>query len=375
MSNSKRLYVIHSPSYAEIHPSHTVNQVLIDSPLSEHYTYLYYNLIKYGLADEVVIFPREGIHDNHKNDIQTRIDIDSDKKFIQINWERDKMIDIINADPGSYVYFWGKFEDAKKIKNSFVIINPVVIATNVDNCIDSQYHHYALLESLNHEKTFNVLPKDIPIGVLPTTSERFTLLDVDKIQKVKKDYDWIIVSSMDPRKRHIEFLNALQKHPNFKNLKGCIAARNPDNKRKINNGHYVLQHIVSTYVHGTKNVDLFLNVNNDLKIDLLSRSKIFVCTSTFDVGPRAVVEAMQAGLPVLTMPHIGAATWVKPGENGELIDDVDHAAHSFYNMLEMYNQGQYMNGARKLAEEIKPEFLFPQIVEDIKKHYHLKFSK
>lgn len=374
MSNRKRLYVIHSPSYVENHPSHTCGQTLIDDPLSEHYTYTYYNLLKHGLVDDVVIFPREGNHDNFREDIPLNLDIDLPNKTISLNWSRERMYDIINDDPGSYVYCWNKFEDCHKIKNSFVIINPVIIATNPNNCLDSRHHHFALLESLNHEKTFKVLPDDIPTSVLPTTNKQFTELNVDILQSTKKDYDWIIVSSMDPRKRHIEFLNALEKNPNFKNLKGCIAARNPDNKGKVNNGHYVLQHLLNRYIKGTKNVDLFLNVNNELKIDLLSRSKIFVCTSTFDVGPRAVVEAMQAGVPVFTMPHIGAATWVEQGKNGELISNIDDAVTEFYNMLERYNQGDYQPHARRVADQIKPDNLFPSVIDKIKKHYSLRFS-
>ena len=371
---NRRMYVIHSPSYVENHPSHTCGQTLNNDPLSEHFTYLYYNLIKHDLIDEVVIFPREGNHDKYREEIPTILDTGIDNKSITLNWNRERMYDIINNDPGSYVYCWSNYEECRKIKNSFVIVNPVIVATNSNNCLNSRYHHFALLESLNHEKTFKVLPDDIPTAVLPTTNKQFTDLDVDKLQEAKKDYDWIIVSSMDPRKRHIEFLNALEKNPNFKNLKGCIAARNPDNKGKIHNGHYVLQHLLNKYVNGTKNVDLFLNVNNELKIDLLSRSKIFVCTSTFDVGPRAVVEAMQAGVPVFTMPHIGAATWVEQGKNGELISNIDDAVTEFYNMLERYNQGDYQPHARRVADQIKPDNLFPSVIDKIKKHYSLRFS-
>ena len=39
-----------------------------------------------------------------------------------------------------------------------------------------------------------------------------------------------MISSFDKRKRHLEFLNSLNKH-NLSNLKGCIIARDPDNKK------------------------------------------------------------------------------------------------------------------------------------------------
>jgi glycosyltransferase involved in cell wall biosynthesis len=371
---SRRMYVMHSPSYVENHPSHSCGQVLIDDPLSEHFTYLYYNFLKYDLVDEVIIFPREGNHDKFRDDIPEKLDIGISGKSLSLNWDRDGMYDIVNDDPGSYVYFWSNLEECHKIKNSFVIFNPVIIATNRDNCLDSRYHHYGLLEGLNHEKTFRVIPEDIPYGFLPTTSNKFTELDVDSLQKTKKDYDWIIVSSTDPRKRHTEFLQALEKNPNFKNLRGCIAARNPDNKGRIFNGHYVLKHLMDHYANRTNNVDIILNVNNDLKVDLLSRTKIFVCTSTFDVGPRAVVEALQAGMPIFTMPHIGTSTWVEQGKNGELINNLDDSTTLFYEMLEKYQQGAYLQHAKIVAEKLKPEFVMPNIVNEIKKLSSLKFS-
>jgi len=371
--NNKRLYVINSPCYVENHPSHTCGQVLIEDPLSEHYTYLYYNLIIYGLVDEVIIFPREGKHDAHKDQIQSKIDI-CEGKSIQLNWDRQQMYEIINSDPGSFVYSWGKFEDCDKIKNNFVIINPVVVATNSNNCLSSKIHDYALLESLNHEKTFKILPNDIPFSVFPTTSKRFTELNVQSIQEVKKAYDWIIVSSTDPRKRHLEFLDAIQKNPKFRNTRGCIAARNPDNKGHVHSGHYVLNSVIEKYVNGTKNVDLFINTNNDLKIDLLSKSKIFICTSVFDVGPRAVVEAIQAGLPVLSMPHIGASTWVYPGQNGELVENISECTETFYQMLERYDQGNYLEHSKIVSEQVKPDKIYPAIAEEIKKSYNRKFQ-
>ena len=41
-----------------------------------------------------------------------------------------------------------------------------------------------------------------------------------------------MISSFDKRKRHLEFLNSLNKH-NLSNLKGCIIARDPNNKKNF----------------------------------------------------------------------------------------------------------------------------------------------
>ena len=41
------------------------------------------------------------------------------------------------------------------------------------------------------------------------------------------------------------------------------------------------------------NFDLFLNVDQKTKIDLTLKSKVFVCTSKLDNGPRSQIEASQ----------------------------------------------------------------------------------
>lgn len=359
----KTLYVINSPSYVESHPSHTCGQKLIDDPLSEHFTYLYYNLIKFGLIDQVVIFPREGSHDYYREEIIQEINIDSTKKII-VNWTNEKKYDIINSNPGSYVYCCNQYEDCSKIKDSFVIVYPFTISTNSNGRLNSKYHHYALLEGLGHQLKYKIIPEDIPIGLCPLTTNSFNKLDIDLIQKNQKIYDWITVSSFDPRKRHLEFLSAISKNSLFKNLKGCIIARNPDNKGYVNAAHRVHEIIKNS---GLKNIDISINVDDSTKIDLLSKSKIFVCVSELDWGPRAVIEAIQTGLPVLGMPHLGYSNLIKPGLTGELIERVDDSKIVLYEMLTKYANGQYIEGCKKLSTLVKPELIYPHIIDDIKK--------
>jgi glycosyltransferase involved in cell wall biosynthesis len=358
----KKLYVINSPSYVMNHSSHTCGQELDDDPLSEHFTYLYYNLAKFDLVDQVVIFPRVGPHDNFKDEIQDKIVID-DKKFITHNWNRSDMFDIINSDVNSFVYAWSQYESCKNLKKSYVLFNPVV-ANNTSNKLDKKFNHYALIEGMSHETHFSLVPSGVPIGVCPLTSKKFTELDVDVIQSTKKEYDWIMVSSFDPRKRHLEFLAQISSHPLFKELKGCIVARNPDNKGRINDGHYVYSQIRNSSY--SKNIDIFLNVTNEKKIELLSKSKIFVCTSSLDFGPRATIEAIQAGLPILSSPHMGSCDWILPGKNGEIINNIVDAKTTLYEMLKKYDEGFYISEAKEMSQKIKPNSIYPQLVKDIK---------
>lgn len=370
----KKLYVINSPSYVMNHPAHTCGQTLIDEPLSEHFTFIYANLAKFGLVDDVVIFPREGPHDKFRHEIIDRIDL-GDGKIMEHNWNRHEKIDIINSDSNSFVYGFSRFEEFQYFKNSFNIVNPVGLNISRDNCLNRRHHHYALVDGVRHQNHFKVVPSDIPVRSCPTTSKRFLEIDVDQIQKTKKKYDWIIISSFDPRKRHIEFLNSISKNPEFKNLKGCIVGRNPDNKGRLNEGHHVMHHIVNSTLFKDKNFDIVLNADNNLMIELLAQSKISICTSAFDWGPRAMIEAIQAGVPIFTMPHIGAADWVVSGGNGEFIERIEDSEIALYEMLKKYDEGMYLEKSKEMSQAIKPENLYPAIVRDIKKYEDLYKQK
>ena len=74
------------------------------------------------------------------------------------------------------------------------------------------------------------------------------------------------------------------------------------------------------------------------------------------------------------MPHIGASTWVYPEKNGELIQDIDECTDIFFTMLEKYDRGQYFQHCKNVAEEIKPDRIFPEIVDQIKKLHNKKFK-
>jgi glycosyltransferase involved in cell wall biosynthesis len=365
-----KLYVINSPSYVEVHPIHTLGKCLIDDPISEHFTYVYFNFLKYGLVDEVVLFPRKGKHDEVRSEILSEIKLPEDNtKSIKLSWsDKDTAINIINNDSnGSYTYMYSGFDDCFKLKNTFTLFNPVTLTINSQNNLNKKVHNYALIEGKKHEDIYQVVPLDIPRSICPLTTNQFTNLNVEKIQKQEKVYDWIIVSALDPRKRHIEFLSAISSHPNFRNLRGCIVARNPDNRDYKHDAHHVLDYLNQNFVKRFKNIDIIFNANNEEKIDLLSKSKIFVCLSKFDSGPRALVEAIQAGLPVFTMPQIGCSDWVDSGKNGEYISDISQSLQ-FYKMLADYNNNPevYYNHCKAVAENIKPHNIYPQIIKQIK---------
>ena len=364
---SKTLYVVNSPSYIDLHPKHTLGKTLISDPLSEHFTYVYYNLLKFGLVDKVVIFPRQPDKDKHVN--PPDIVLDANRRITHDF--RENKFDIINNDPGSYAFFYSNYDDCYKLKNTFVLFNPVTLTINPKNNINKKYHHYALVEGMCHENKYQVIPKDIPKSKCPLTSNQFTNLNVEETQKTQKSYDWIMVSSLDQRKRHVEFLQSIIKNPKFRNLRGCIAARNPDNKGYLHDNHRVLKYLNENFINKYDNIDFVMNVDNEEKIDLLSKSKIFVCTSVFDSGPRAIIEALQAGMPILTLPHIGSSDWIIPGKNGEFINQVEETQTVLYDMIEKYDRGVYTSFSKQTSELLKPENIYPSLIDDIRKQYKI----
>jgi len=118
-------------------------------------------------------------------------------------------------------------------------------------------------------------------------------------------------------------------------------------------------------VQKNKNIDLHLNVSAADRIELLMKSKIFVCVSKVDNGPRALVEAAQCGLPIFSMPHIGSADLVQPGETGELINNVYNCGAELISMIEKYDDGRY-NSSINVINRLKPENVFPELIKKIK---------
>lgn len=52
----KILYVINSPCWTEISPTGLNNSNMFSDELSENFTFFYYNLMKFGLVEKVIIF-------------------------------------------------------------------------------------------------------------------------------------------------------------------------------------------------------------------------------------------------------------------------------------------------------------------------------
>ena len=94
--------------------------------------------------------------------------------------------------------------------------------------MNKNIHDLVLTESKNFKK---YITEEIPVLVYKLISNDHEKFKKNNNANYKKIYDWILVSSFDKRKRHLDFLNLLQSN-NLSQLKGCIIARDPNNKKK-----------------------------------------------------------------------------------------------------------------------------------------------
>ena len=360
----KILYVINSPCWTEISPSGLNDQELFNDPLSENFTYFYYNLMKFGLIDKICIFVPD-----HRWRVGGIVKDVIDTEFGTLKLYKDsEKFKIINSDNNlNYVYCWSKWWECKNIKNKFIIVNPMFNGVSHKNYINKNEHDFALIEGEMFRK---FLPKNFPYAVC-----RLINFDSEKasiVNNEKKIYDWILISSFDPRKRHLEFLNQLIKSK-LGNLKGCIIGRDPKNKKKkiidffFNSPWRVLKKIKN--YQKKINFDLFINLHQSKKIELTKRSKIFVCTSKLDNGPRSQIEAAQLCLPVLSMSHIGASDFINnENKNGEIVKRLDQIPQKLEEML--INIEKYTCVNNKLI--LSPQKFMPEIISKILKAYNIK---
>lgn len=362
----KILYVINSPSWTEISPSGLNNKELFSNPLSENFTFFYFNLMKFGLVDRVYIFVpshRWRVGGIVKDTIETQYGIM--KLF-----KDDEKFKIINSDKNyNFVFCWSNILDCRNIKNKFIIVDNQFHGYIKKSEVNSQIHDFVLSESKNFIDKY--VPKNIPsfpYKLISYDHENFK----NKIINKNKIYDWVMISSFDKRKRHVEFLNLL-KNNSLSQLKGCIIARDPDNKKKKifdilkKNTPWKIHNLIQNLKKNI-NFDLFLNIHQDKKIELTNKSKVFINCSILDSGPRAQVEAMQLNIPVITMPHIGASDIVENGKNGFIAESFSDIPSSLQEILNNYSKFNNISNDNYL----KPENLYPDIVKNIQLNYKEK---
>ena len=347
-----KLFAINTPCWTELSPQGLSNDELFSSHLSEHFTFLYYNFMKYGLVDEVFVFLEEKRWRDSGPFSEKKLE--TEYGTISLFKESQKY-DIINSHDDGYIYCQTDWENCKNFEDKFCLVNPMFSGYQFQNVLKKGIHDYALIEGEYYSR---FLPDWVPFDVLRYITYDCTPENIKN--RPEKKYDWIMVSSFAPRKRHLEFLESLEGTP-LEKSRGCIIGRNPDNKKRYWEGHTVLEKIKKK--QKDYNFDIFLNATQEQKIDLLLKSKVFVCVSALDNGPRAQIEAAQLRIPILSMPHIGSSDVVIPNKNGELIKSISEVPNILNNMLIKNNSYDC-----KINDKIlDPDKFMPKIIENIKR--------
>ena len=153
------------------------------------------------------------------------------------------------------------------------------------------------------------------------------------VQSMEKHYDWIVVTSMHPRKRLIEFGKQLIER-NLSHLRGCILITS----LKVKSNQIEYNALQNSGLLDKLTVDLKFDLDCKGKMEALCQSKVFVCASREDSGPRALIEAGQAKIPIVALHHHGSASLlVKSGINGELSWSIDNLPDLLKKVLDHYN--------------------------------------
>jgi len=109
--------------------------------------------------------------------------------------------------------------------------------------------------------------------------------------------------------------------------------------------------------------------------ELLTASDVFILTSRREGLPKAVMEAMAVGLPIVATDVRGNRDLVKSGENGYLVplDDVEQTAIAIERLINSENLRRSMG---EKSKELVKQYDLQCILKEMEKIYDniLNFS-
>lgn len=164
----------------------------------------------------------------------------------------------------------------------------------------------------------------------------------------------ITVGELNANKNHIQALKALSKltKTNFHYL--IVGNGESEQKLKKAVDELMLQDKVS-----------FLGFRRDVP-ELLTASDVFILTSRREGLPKAVLEAMAVGLPIIATDVRGNRDLVKSGENGYLVpvDDVEQTAIAIERLIDSEDLRRSMGEkSKQLVNQYDLQNIIPQMEE------------
>jgi len=172
----------------------------------------------------------------------------------------------------------------------------------------------------------------------------------------------ITVGELNANKNHIQVLEALSKL-NKTNFHYLIVGNGEDEQK--------LQKAVNELLLRDK--VSFLGFRRDVP-ELLTASDVFILTSRREGLPKAVMEAMAVGLPIIATDVRGNKDLVKSGENGYLVslDDAEQTAIGIDRLIDSEDLQRSMGGKSK---ELVKQYDLKNIIPQMEEIYDLFFSR
>jgi len=266
-----------------------------------------------------------------------------------------------NKHPVLYTAHGFQFYKGAPVKNWLLYYNMEKLAAHwTDGLITRNEEDYKAAQKFKLRKNGKVF--FVPgVGVDIVSLEQ-RIASIDRSEKRKElglSVDTVVaitVGELNANKNHIQALKALSKltKTNFHYL--IVGNGESEQKLKKAVDELMLQDKVS-----------FLGFRRDVP-ELLTASDVFILTSRREGLPKAVLEAMAVGLPIIATDVRGNRDLVKSGENGYLVplDDVEQTAIAIERLINSENLRRSMG---EKSKELVKQYDLQCILKEMEEIY------
>lgn len=220
-------------------------------------------------------------------------------------------------------------------------VNEIVFITNIGR--KNFLEHYPFIDK---NKTSIILN-----GIDDIKTKNENSKEVEKLIEKKIKYKLCCIGTINERKGQRIIIEALKKinHQALENIHLTLIGSGPD--------LYYLERLVKEY-NLTNNVLFTGNIPNENIPAYLKAFNIYILMSYNEGLPISIIEAMRAGLPVVSTRVSGIPELVTEGLNGLLLDpDIDQLA-KILNDMDKFDWGTMGNASRN---EFETRFTFERM--------------
>lgn len=224
--------------------------------------------------------------------------------------------DIVHTHLNSLVTYYLAFG---KKKRKWKLFHTVHLVAKFDNNRFGKLFSKILLK--RKLLTNIAISNQIQKSIFDVYSEKYNVpviyngVKLRKYDDNKKDYDFVNVARFDEAKNHSFFLDCIFQYKKInRNVKVAFVG-----------GGSLLEEMKKK-AHRLELDDnvVFSGFTFDVP-DFLSKSKVFILPSLLEGNPISILEAMNAGLPIIAANVGGIPDVIKDGVNGLLVNPKDHS--------------------------------------------------